>query len=104
LLLLDFAGADAMSKSSNYFHFVVSAFMDTTFTPSTSGDVSIPEIESSVPNLDELKATAEQALKDARVKWEALLKEGHQYVKENPGKSVIAALGVGFILGMLFRD
>jgi ElaB/YqjD/DUF883 family membrane-anchored ribosome-binding protein len=31
------------------------------------------------------------------------MQEGEVYVRENPGKSVATALGVGFVLGLLFR-
>ena len=55
-------------------------------------------------HFDDLKATADAALKDARVKLEDLLKDGAEYVKANPGKSIVAALGVGFVLGLIFND
>ena len=54
--------------------------------------------------LNDLKSTAEQALQDAKVKFDELLKEGQEYIKQNPGKSVLAALGLGFVLGMIFKD
>jgi ElaB/YqjD/DUF883 family membrane-anchored ribosome-binding protein len=40
----------------------------------------------------ELKGTAES--------WQA---EGHAYIRENPTKSVLIALGLGVLLGLLFR-
>jgi ElaB/YqjD/DUF883 family membrane-anchored ribosome-binding protein len=40
----------------------------------------------------ELKGTAES--------WQA---EGHAYIRENPTKSVLIALGLGGLLGLLFR-
>jgi ElaB/YqjD/DUF883 family membrane-anchored ribosome-binding protein len=55
-------------------------------------------------DLTELKTAAEHALQDAKVKFDALLKDGHAYIKANPGKSVLAALGAGFVLGMIFKD
>ena len=55
-------------------------------------------------DLTELKTAAEHALQDAKVKLDALLKDGHAYIKANPGKSVLAALGAGFVLGMIFKD
>ena len=55
-------------------------------------------------HFDDLKATGQEALKDARHKLEDLLKDGTEYVKANPGKSIVAALGVGFVLGLIFND
>ena len=55
-------------------------------------------------HFDDLKATGQEALVDARKKLEDLLKDGAEYVKANPGKSVVAALGVGFVLGLIFND
>ena len=55
-------------------------------------------------HFDDLKATGQEALKDARLKLEDLLKDGTEYVKANPGKSIVAALGVGFVLGLIFND
>jgi len=29
--------------------------------------------------------------------------DAEQYVRENPTKAVVTALGIGFVLGMIFR-
>lgn len=65
-----------------------------------------PVTVSPAPSIDlnDLKSTAEQTLQDAKVKLDELLKEGQEYIKQNPGKSVLAALGLGFVLGMIFKD
>ena len=55
-------------------------------------------------HFDDLKATSQEALKDARKKLDEVLKEGSEYVKANPGKSMIAALGAGFVLGLILKD
>jgi ElaB/YqjD/DUF883 family membrane-anchored ribosome-binding protein len=34
---------------------------------------------------------------------EGLTKDVNEYVRDNPGKSVLMAAGVGFLLGLLFR-
>lgn len=76
--------------------------MDSTFSIETPAPVPAsptPELD-----LEELKTAAEQALKEAKVKFDALLKEGQAYIKQNPGKAVVAALGVGIVLGMVFKD
>ena len=75
--------------------------MDSTFSPEQQ-----PLSVSPAPSIDlnDLKTTAEQALQDAKLKFDELLKDGQEYIKLNPGKSVLAALGLGFVLGMIFKD
>lgn len=52
---------------------------------------------------DQLREAAETGWEEAKVKMQDLLQEGEAYVREHPGKSVATALGVGFVLGLLFR-
>ena len=51
----------------------------------------------------ELREKAEQAYEQARTKARSLQKEGEHYVRENPLRGVLTALGVGFVIGLLFR-
>jgi ElaB/YqjD/DUF883 family membrane-anchored ribosome-binding protein len=53
---------------------------------------------------EDLQKIADHALEDARRKWDALWKEGEKYIRDNPGKAVLAALGVGVIVGMIFKN
>jgi ElaB/YqjD/DUF883 family membrane-anchored ribosome-binding protein len=46
---------------------------------------------------------AEQAWDDARGRARTLQEDGEQYVRENPMKAVMTALGIGFVLGIVFR-
>ncbi|MEP6936860.1 MAG: hypothetical protein ABI871_02210 [Chthoniobacterales bacterium] len=52
---------------------------------------------------DEYRGKAEQAWGDARDRARTLQEDGEQYVRENPTKAVFSALGIGFVLGMIFR-
>ena len=52
---------------------------------------------------DEYRGKAEQAWEDARERARTLQDDGEQYVRENPTKAVFTALGVGFVLGLIFR-
>lgn len=73
---------------------------ESVFTPA-------PEVVIPAPSqfdVGELKAAANDAIKDAKVKFEELAKVGHQYIKENPGKSVLAALGLGLVVGLVLKD
>lgn len=52
---------------------------------------------------NELRGRAEQAYEQALVRARTLQKDGEHYVRENPMRGVLTALGVGFVLGLLFR-
>ncbi len=54
--------------------------------------------------LDEFKEAAARALQDTSGAWKELGDHAVAYVKENPGKSVLAGLGAGFLIGLLFRE
>ena len=46
---------------------------------------------------------ASKALDEAKERVGALRDDGEDYVRENPMKAVFTALGVGFMLGFIFR-
>jgi ElaB/YqjD/DUF883 family membrane-anchored ribosome-binding protein len=63
---------------------------------------------------NEYRGKAEEAWSDARGRAEAawgdasdrartFQQDAEQYVRENPTKAVVSALGIGFVLGMIFR-
>jgi ElaB/YqjD/DUF883 family membrane-anchored ribosome-binding protein len=45
----------------------------------------------------------EQTWDDARDRVRMFQEDANQYVRENPTKTVLAALGIGFVLGLVFR-
>ena len=49
------------------------------------------------------RGRAEQAWGDARDRARTFQEDAEQYVRENPTKAVVTALGIGFVLGMIFR-
>jgi ElaB/YqjD/DUF883 family membrane-anchored ribosome-binding protein len=51
----------------------------------------------------EYRDKAEQVWMDARDRARTLQEDGEQYVRENPTKAVFTALGIGFVLGLIFR-
>ena len=51
----------------------------------------------------EYRDKAEQAWGDARDRVRTFQDDAEQYVRENPTKAVVTALGIGFVLGMIFR-
>jgi ElaB/YqjD/DUF883 family membrane-anchored ribosome-binding protein len=46
---------------------------------------------------------AEQTWEDARDRVRTFHEDANQYVRENPTKAVFTALGIGFVLGLIFR-
>ena len=46
---------------------------------------------------------AGKALEEAKRRVRTLREDGEGYVRENPMKAVFTALGVGFMLGLLFK-
>ncbi len=49
------------------------------------------------------RGKAEQAWGDAQDRVRTLQEDGEAYVRDNPTKAVFTALGIGFVLGMIFR-
>jgi len=52
---------------------------------------------------DEYMGRAEGVLDDALHRVRSFQDDSKQYVRENPTKAVFTALGVGFVLGLIFR-
>ena len=52
---------------------------------------------------EDYRDRAEQVWGDAKDRARTLQEDGEQYVRENPTKAVFSALGIGFILGLIFR-
>lgn len=51
----------------------------------------------------EMKEKAEVAYQDAKVRLNTFQQEAEAYVRENPLKAVLGAVGAGFLLGLLAR-
>jgi ElaB/YqjD/DUF883 family membrane-anchored ribosome-binding protein len=52
---------------------------------------------------DAYRGKAEQALGDARERARSFQSEIEQEVRENPKKAIFSVLGIGFLLGLIFR-
>lgn len=52
---------------------------------------------------EEYRRKGEEALDEAKVRVRTLHEDGEAYVRENPTRAVLAALGAGFILGLIYR-
>jgi ElaB/YqjD/DUF883 family membrane-anchored ribosome-binding protein len=51
----------------------------------------------------EFQGAAETAWSDARSKAKFWQSEGEAYIRENPTKAILMALGAGFVLGLFLR-
>ena len=52
---------------------------------------------------DEYRGRAEEVWDDARDRVRSFQDDSKQYVRKNPSKAVFTALGVGLVLGLIFR-
>jgi ElaB/YqjD/DUF883 family membrane-anchored ribosome-binding protein len=52
---------------------------------------------------EEYRGKAEQAWDDAKDRVRTFQQDADQYVRQNPTKAVVTALGIGFVLGLIFR-
>lgn len=52
---------------------------------------------------EEYRGKAEQAWDDAKGRARTFQEDSEQYVRDNPTRAVFTALGIGFVLGLIFR-
>ncbi len=52
---------------------------------------------------DQYRGRAEEVWNDATDRVRTFQDDSEQYVRDNPTKAVFTALGVGFVLGLIFR-
>ena len=52
---------------------------------------------------DEYRERGKEVLDDALHRVRSFQDDGKQFVRQNPTKAVFTALGVGFVLGLIFR-
>ena len=52
---------------------------------------------------DEYRERGKEVMDDALHRVRSFQDDSKQYVRENPTKAVFTALGVGFVLGLIFR-
>jgi len=52
---------------------------------------------------EEYRGKAEEAWGDAKDRARTFQEDAEQYVRENPTKAIFTALGIGFVLGLIFR-
>lgn len=53
--------------------------------------------------VEEFRDKAQQTWEDTQERARSFRKEGEQYVRANPTRAVFSALGIGFLLGLIFK-
>lgn len=54
-------------------------------------------------NVDQFRDYADENWSDIKVRIDDCKEEGERYVRQNPTKSVLLAVGIGFIIGRILR-
>ncbi|HWB03525.1 MAG TPA: hypothetical protein VG796_10910 [Verrucomicrobiales bacterium] len=52
---------------------------------------------------EDLKTLTNRAVNEAAARWKELSTNAAVFVRESPGRAALAALGIGFAIGLLFR-
>jgi ElaB/YqjD/DUF883 family membrane-anchored ribosome-binding protein len=52
---------------------------------------------------EDLKTLTNRAVNEAAAHWKELSANAGVFVRESPGRAALAALGIGFAIGLLFR-
>lgn len=52
---------------------------------------------------EEYRGRAEEVWQDASQRVRGFQEDAEQYVRDNPTKAIFTALGIGFVLGLIFR-
>ena len=52
---------------------------------------------------DDIKAATDRVVKETSQRLREVTDNAAVFIRENPGKAALAALGVGFAIGILFR-
>ena len=52
---------------------------------------------------DDVKAATDKVMRETAERWREVSDNAAVFIRENPGKAALAALGIGFAIGLLFR-
>lgn len=52
---------------------------------------------------DDAKAAADRLARETMQRWREVSDNAAAFIKENPARAALAALGIGFAIGLLFR-
>lgn len=52
---------------------------------------------------EDIKAATDKIVRETTERWREVSDNAAAFIKESPGKAALAALGIGFAIGLLFR-
>jgi len=52
---------------------------------------------------EDIKAVTDRVIRETRARWREVSDNAAVFIKDHPGKATLAALGIGFAIGLLFR-
>jgi ElaB/YqjD/DUF883 family membrane-anchored ribosome-binding protein len=52
---------------------------------------------------EDLKVMADRVVRETSARWREVSDNAAVFIREHPGKAALAALGIGFAIGLLFR-
>jgi len=52
---------------------------------------------------EDIKAATDKVVREAAERWREISDNAAAIIRESPGKAALAALGIGFAIGLLFR-
>lgn len=94
------SSAEASAKMGDGKHHAAEAVQDLREAAEAKAAEMRAAAESKV---QEIRGKAEQAYSDARDRAQSLRGESEQWIRENPTRAVLTAMGVGFVIGLMFR-
>jgi ElaB/YqjD/DUF883 family membrane-anchored ribosome-binding protein len=59
--------------------------------------------ETAGDNVNQFRDYADENWSDVKVRLDDYKEEGERYIRQNPSKAVLMAVGIGFIIGRIFR-
>jgi ElaB/YqjD/DUF883 family membrane-anchored ribosome-binding protein len=68
----------------------------------TAAESKVKEFAEALKSED-LQTIADRAVQEASTRWREVSDQVAAFIRESPGKAVLAALGIGFALGAMFR-
>lgn len=69
-----------------------------------AAEIKAAELRSAAESrVGEIRSAAEHTAEELRQRARTLTEDAEAYVRENPLRAVATALGVGFVLGLIFR-
>jgi ElaB/YqjD/DUF883 family membrane-anchored ribosome-binding protein len=90
-------------QAHHHWNLFITSIRTSTMSDTALTTEVLPATPSAADHEAEIKEAADRALRQLSERWHEVAANASSYVKEHPGKAVLAGLGVGFAIGMMFR-